>query len=318
MTPVAVENKQSDLHGIGLVMFGIVLFSLQDVIIKQISSIYPVQELVFVRSVIALLLLLGLMYLRGNLGRLRTQHLVAHLVRGTILCGSYITYFLAIAAIPLADAVAIYFVSPLVVSLLSITILKEAVNRRQVLALIVGFGGTLVIMRPGIGVFEPAALFPLAAAALYATSVIMTRRMAATESGMAMAVYVTVVYLVINGLFGAFRPNGIPTTNTHPSIQFLARSWQMPTAQDFFLLFLTGIIAAVGFFCLSQAYLVARATVVAPFEYVMLPLSVLWGFLFWREVPDAFTIVGASMIIGAGLLLLARRPKRKRWLFLRR
>jgi drug/metabolite transporter (DMT)-like permease len=186
------------------------------------------------------------------------------------------------------------------------------------LAVGVGFLGTLVILRPGFGLFEVAALFPLITALLYAISVIMTRQMAGTEGGMGMAVYATAVYLITTGFVGLIRPNGFIVTSTHPSVQFLARPWLMPTTTDMWLILATGFIAAIGFYCLAQAYLVAQATIVAPFEYIMLILGILWGFLFWREIPDFFTILGALLIITSGLIILPRRPDRQRWLFTRR
>jgi drug/metabolite transporter (DMT)-like permease len=135
---------------------------------------------------------------------------------------------------------------------------------------------------------------------------------------MAMAVYATAVYLITTGFVGLLWPDGFPTASSHPSIQFLARPWLLPTAADMWLIVGTGFIAAIGFYCLAQAYLVAQATVIAPFEYVMLPLGILWGFLFWREVPDLYTIVGAVLIILSGLIILPQRPTRRRWLFSRR
>ena len=318
MTTLATTTNK-DLQGIALVTIGIGLFSVQDVIIKQISGAYPVQELVFLRSVISLLLLLAMLYWRhGDWGKLWTQQWGRHLARGLLMCASYITYYLAIAALPLAEAVAIYFVAPVFVTVLSVIVLKEKVTRRRVMAVVIGFGGTLVIMRPGLGVFEPAAIFSLLAALFYALSVILTRRMAGVESGMAMAVYATAVYLITTGFVGLLWPDGFTTASTHPSVQFVARPWLLPTTADMWLIMATGFIAAIGFYCLAQAYLVAQATVVAPFEYLMLILGILWGFVFWREVPDLFTMVGAVLIIASGLIILPQRPSRKRWLFTRR
>lgn len=317
MTTLTTSTNK-DLQGIALVTIGIGLFSVQDVIIKQISGSYPVQELVFLRSVVALGLLLALLYWRQGLGTLRTARWGRHCARGLVLCASYITYYLAIAALPLAEAVALYFVAPVLVTMVSVIVLKEKLTQRRVLAVILGFAGTLVIMRPGVGLFEPAAIFSLLAALFYAISVVFTRRMAGTESGMAMAVYATAVYLITTGIVGLLWPTGFVTASSHPSIQFVARPWLLPSATDMWLIVGTGFIAAIGFYCLAQAYLVAQATVVAPFEYVMLILGILWGFLFWREVPDLFTIVGAVLIIASGLIILSQRPHRKRWLFTRR
>ena len=317
MTAVSFPRSNAS-QGILLVSFGIVLFSLQDVIVKQISGGYPVHQIVFLRSVIALVLLLAMMWQRGTLSTLQTNKLNHHALRGMLLVASYISYYLAIAALPLAEAVAIYFVSPIFVALLSILILKEQAKRAHAIALILGFSGTLIMMRPGVGVFEPAALFAIGAALTYALSVVMTKRMASTESGMTMSVYSTLAYLISTGIAGVFIGRGVATDSTHPSIEFLTRPWAMPSTFDLTLIVVTGAIAAVGFFCLAEAYRVADATTVAPFEYVMLPLSIVWGFLFWGEVPDAFVLIGVLSIIGGGMTLLPARSQQRRGFLLRR
>ena len=301
--------RNNTTYGILLVSFGIFLFSLQDVIVKQISDGYPVHQIVFLRSVVALGLLLTMMWQRGALATLKTNNVRRHFIRGMLLVASYINYYLAIAALPLAESVAIYFVSPIFVAILSIFILKEQAKREHIIALVFGFSGTLVMMRPGVSVFEPAALLAICAALTYALSVVMTKRMASTESGMTMSVYATLAYLGSTGIAGLFFGQGVTTNSTHPSIEFLTRPWVMPSSFELTLILITGAIAAVGFFCLAEAYRVADATTVAPFEYVMLPLSIVWGFLFWGELPDLFMLIGVVLIIGGGLMLLPTRPQ---------
>jgi S-adenosylmethionine uptake transporter len=312
-----INQTNTHWHGIRLVMMGVFLFSLQDVVIKQVSSGYPVHQIVFIRSGVALLVLLLLAKVRGEWQQLQTRRLGTHIVRGSMMLIAYTTYYLAIAALSLAETVAIYFVSPLLVTLLSVFWLKERINLVHWAALGIGFLGTLVMLRPGVGVFEVAALLPIVAAAAYAVSVILARQMAETENGMGLAVYATAVYFLASGLIGIILSNSQIAASSHPSLQFLTRPWLLPNTFDMLLMSATGLIAAAGFYGLSEAYRVAPATVVAPFEYIMLPLSALWGFLFWGELPDWLTVVGAILVIGSGLMLLPRRPQRRRWLLRR-
>ncbi|MCB0000140.1 MAG: DMT family transporter [Anaerolineales bacterium] len=314
MATSVIPTPPTHWHGIRLVTLGVILFSLQDLVIKQVSGGYPVHQIVFIRSGVALLLLLLLAWLRGEWRLLHTRRLGYHMARGFVMLISYTTYYLAIAALPLAETVAIYFVSPLLVTLLSVLWLKERISWAHWLTLGVGFLGTLVMLRPGLGVFELAALLPIVAAAAYAVSVILARQMADTETGMGLAVYATAVYFLASGLIGIIISNTHFASSNHPSLQFLTRPWLIPNAFDMLMMSTTGLIAAIGFYGLSEAYRVAPATIVAPFEYIMLPLSVLWGFLFWHELPDWLTLVGAVLVIGSGLKLLPRRPQRRRWL----
>lgn len=303
-------------QGIGYVLLGVILFSVQDVIVKQISGSYPVHEVVSIRSIIALFLLLGAAHFSGGISKLRTNRLGLHLIRGFLMLISYITYYLAIAALPLADAIALYFVAPLFVTVLSVLLLKEKMIGRRWLALLCGFVGILIILRPGTSVFQPIALMSLLAAFAYAASVILSRKLSPTESGLSLAIYATLVYLVVTALVGLIWGEGIAIRSQHPSLQFLTRAWILPTALDMFLMSLTGVIAAIGFFALAQAYRIAEATVVAPFEYAMLLMGVIWGFLFWQEVPDFYSILGMILVVCSGLIVLPLR-KRSRWILRR-
>ena len=318
MTTSLAESNNHWL-GIGLVTSGVFLFSIQDVIVKQISGAYPVQEIVFIRSLVAMVFLLGMSrYSTGRWASLRSDRPGLLLLRGGVLLTSYTTYYLALAALPLAEVVAIYFVSPLITTLLSILILRESIAPRHVVALAIGFLGTLLIVRPGWGVWQPVSLLAIVAAFAYAVSVIITRRVSATEPGLRQAVYATATYALLPGFIGLVYHQGIGTATSNPSLDFLTRPWVMPTPYHLQLMIITGLIAAIGFYCLTEAYRVASATIVAPFEYVMLPFSILWGFLLWRELPSLLTIIGVILIITGGLQILPRRARRTRWLWTRR
>ena len=145
------------------------------------------------------------------------------------------------------------------------------------------------------------------AALAYAASVILNRRLASSESGLTLAIYSTVVYLVPTAAVGLCCGQGIAIKSQHPSLQFLTRAWIWPTPFDFGLIALTGLIAAIGFYALARAYSIAPAGTVAPFEYVMLLMGVIWGFVFWHEFPDYLTLIGMTLVVCSGLILLPRR-----------
>src|SRR5262249_4967005 len=158
--------------------------------------------------------------------------------------------------------------------------------------------GVLIILRPGVGLFEPAALFPIVAALSYSLSALLTRRLGTTESGGALALTATAFYIVAGSITAlALAGIEVPPT-THTSIRFLLNPWVWPDLVDGCLLALCGVIAACGFFLLSQGYRLAEANRAAAFEYAALPWAVLWGYLFFDTVPDAPMIIGAAIIIG--------------------
>ena len=309
---VALGRVDAPVKGVLYVIAGISVFSIQDVIIRSIAGSYPVHEIVFVRSVVALVPLLVIAHVDGGLIGLRTRRPWAHVLRGGAMLASYTAYYLALVALPLALAVALYFVAPLLITALSHLLLGEKAQLRRWLAVAIGFIGVVIMTRPSGGGIEPAAVLAVLAALFYAFSAILTRRLGATESGVSLALSATLVYFAVNGLLGLWIGDGALAQKGHPSLEFLLRAWMWPTWRDFWLMAACGLIAAFGFYFLSQAYRLAQATTVSPFEYVGLPLAALWGFLFWREVPQATTILGVVLIVGSGLYVLHRESIRGR------
>jgi drug/metabolite transporter (DMT)-like permease len=292
--------------GILFILGGIFLISIQDVIIKWISGDYPVHEIGLIRSPIALLLLVPIIYLEGGWSALRSRQPRLQFVRGGLMFLAYTFFYLAIAALPLAEVVALSFVSPLFVTILSVVLLREKVGPRRWLAIAVGFAGVLIMLRPGASVFDPAGLLAILAALFYATTSVLTRRLGSTDSGSAIAFYTTAFYLVASALIGLAIGRGELASGGHASLEFLLRPWVLPNGTDLGLLVLIGLVAGVGFYLFSQAYRVTRATAVVPFEYVAVPLSVLWGFLVWKELPGPHTVVGIVLVVGSGLYVLWR------------
>ncbi|MEX3009608.1 DMT family transporter [Hoeflea sp. TYP-13] len=309
LPPIAAD---SPIQGIVLVAFGIGIFSLQDVIIRWIGSTYPAFEIVFLRGLIAMIPIGAMVYFSGGFSTLRVPHPWFNCLRGMLGLLSYTAYYMALVAMPIAEATAIFFVSPLIVTLFSALFLKETVGIRRWAAVIVGFAGVVVIMRPGAGLLNPVAVLPLLAALTYASSSIITRRIGKTQSGASLAFFAMAVFVLFSAISGALIGDGKFATISHPSIAFLLRSWTVPSLFDGLLILICGLIAAVGFFCLAQAYRIAPASVVAPFEFVAMPLAMFWGVLIWTEYPSSTTILGVVLIVGSGIYVLNREAVRKR------
>ena len=231
--------------------------------------------------------------------------------RGILLFLAYTTYFMGVAALPLAEVASIRFSAPLIITALSVVILSEKVGLPRWLALLVGFAGVLFIVRPGSATFNLGSLFIVMATIFYALSVMLTRRLKSYDSSATMAYYCTLVYLVsafalapLAGLMGEMP-------NAHPSIAFLFRTWSMPTLLDFGIMFGLGFVWASGMFSVAKAYSLALTSVAAPFEYLALPINVMWGYLIWSEVPTLATWIGAALTVGSGLYILFRQSKLK-------
>ena len=293
------QNK--DLIGVASLAMGVVVFSLQDAIIKSISGDYPVTMAIVVRCLVALPLLLLMVQMEVGLGRLLSRNAGVLILRGIILLVAYTTYFMSLAALPLAEAIALFFTAPLIITLLSGPLLGERVSLQAWVAVIVGFIGVLIILRPGSALFEPAALLSLVSATTYALSMVIARRIGVTEAATVMAFYQNGVYLLGASLAAiAFAMVGIEELG-HPSLDFLVRPWSTPRSLDLMLMAVCGIIAAFGMFLLTNAYRSAKASLVTVFEYTGMIWGPLWGYLFFSEIPSWSTATGMALIIAAGI-----------------
>jgi drug/metabolite transporter (DMT)-like permease len=302
--------RRADLAAIGWLCLGVLVFSLQDVIIKALSGAYPVHQIVVVRCLVAMPILLSMVH-RGSGGvRAVASPRAGWLaLRGLALAVAVTAYYLAFPVMRLADVLALYATVPLFVTGLAGPVLGERVGARRWAAVCAGFVGALVMLRPGAGVFEPASLLPVLAAATYAAAQLMARRLGAAEPAAAMAFHQNLVFLAVAaGLALAVAVSGGARPG-HPSLEFLLRPWVAPGWRDLLLLAACGPIAALGTVLLAQAYRGAEANLVAPFEYTGLVWGTVWGYALWGEVPGSASLAGGALIVAAGLYLVSTGPR---------
>lgn len=295
------DRQTSRMMGFAYMVVGIAVFTIQDMIIKGISGLYPVHEIVFVRSLLALPIIMAIAYFEHGLGGLRSGRISEHAARGAVMFAAYTTYYLAIAALPVATTVAISFSAPLFITILAIPFLGERVGAMQWLALVAGFAGVLIVMGPWHAEVDWAILLPAASAFCYAVAQLLARHIGSTDSGSALAFYVTLIFVLLSGAAGLILGSGAFAFSAHPSLAFLLRPWTWPTTPDFLLMLTCGAIAAIGVYCLSQGYRMAEAGKAAMIEYTALPWVAIWGFLFFNEIPGLNTLFGVSLVILAGL-----------------
>ncbi|MEM8538282.1 MAG: DMT family transporter [Pseudomonadota bacterium] len=284
-----------------------VFFSVNDLSIKVLSSTYALHQVMLIRSLIGLALIaLIIAPLTSGPRVARTGRLPMHMLRGLCVVFANMTFFSGLAAMPLADAVAIFFISPLVITLLSVVFLREHVGPYRWVAIAVGFAGVLIMMRPGTEAFQPASILPLFSAFCYAAIHIITRRIRETESAATMAFYIQVMFIIVSVGFGIAVGDGRFGDQSDPSLAFFLRAWNWPAPADYPVFLITGVSIAMAGFLISQAYRVAEASFVAPFEYMALPIAVVWGMVFFDEFPGLWDYVGMVLILGAGLFAVWR------------
>lgn len=314
-----VQNRAG--LAIAFIVAGICAISINDMFVKQLSGGYPLHEIVFARSGIGMIFSLIFVQMEGGWRILKTSEPGLHILRGALIVVANMTFFLAVAAMPLADATALFFVAPLFITLLSIPILGEKVGPVRLTAVAIGFVGVLIMQRPWqdadtLEVSRIVLLLPVFAALTYALNQLMTRKLGARAKASALAVYIQLAFVV--GALGFYLVAGdgryLPE-DAGPSATFLLRTWTWPeTSTDLWIFAGLGCNGAIVGYCLSQAYRLADAATVAPFEYLGLPLSVFWGLMIFGDLPVLEVWIGILLILSSGLFVFVREQQKARHL----
>lgn len=290
-------------YAASVLLAGIGLGNVQDAFLKDLSGVYPFHEMQTVRTSIGLVLLLAIVATRLGLRSLVSHYSPVLMFRGLFLGIGSMFFYLGLAAMSLADAVTLYFALPLIMVVLSGTVIGEQVRLSHWIAAAVGFAGVLIMLNPTSGLFEWAGLLPLTASVFYALGNMLTRKVDLTVPPLITATYAAISFLVVAGLLSLIFGSGAFATDTHPSLTFLTRGWVMPALSDAIVMGIVGVFTLTGFFAYAEAYRNASPSFLGPFEYSAMVWAAGLGFLFFGNVPGVRTLIGSLIIIGAGLFL---------------
>lgn len=269
------------------------IFSTQEVVFKWLSADYDILQLVFMRTWFALIPIFFFVARAGGPRILLSRQYPWLLVRGVIGFGAFYTFFSAIALMPLADVSAITFVAPLIVTALSVPVLRERVGPHRWGAIIVGFLGVLIVLRPGGEAFQVGALFALASAFLYAVSAVIVRSLSGREASAVVVFYTASVFLLVSGALQPFV-------------------WVDPSWHDVGIMAITGMVGGVAQFLLTQAYRLAPVSVIAPFDYTHILWATMYGYVVFADVPGISVLVGAVIVMAAGAYIARRETLARR------
>lgn len=292
--PARSASARADrpFRGIALILLSTIFLGTSDTTAKYLSGSLPSIEIAWIRFMVFVLIMAPAMVPGSKMFALRTARPGFQLLRGTALVGSSIFFISGLGYLPIAEASATSFVSPLFVTALSIVFLSEKVGLRRWIATAVGLIGVLVIIRPGTGAFHIAALFPIVSALCWAVTLVMTRVMSGSERALTTMTYSAIAGFV---LLCALVP-------------FV---WITPTWHDIAFGLLVGVASTMGQWIVVLAFRYADASVLAPFSYIQLLWVSIFGFVIFGEVPDAWTIAGAAFIVSSGLYTAHRERVRQ-------
>jgi drug/metabolite transporter (DMT)-like permease len=275
--------------------------TLLDAGVKWLTTDYAVPQIAFMRYVFGLALAVILAGRMGGLATLATRRPFGHALRSLFNLATMITFYYALALMPIADTMAIVFAAPLFMTALSVVLLKEKVGWRRWSAVSIGFLGVVLILQPAGTGLASGALLALVSAFLYALTLITSRQLSATEPSHTILFYYSIGVLVMTGGAGLLGETILPSWE-----------WAPLRAADLWIFVLIGIAGSFGQFFLNQAFRYGEVSLLAPIEYTGLLWGILYGAVLWGEWPTWVTLAGAAVVAGASLYIAQREARLRR------
>lgn len=282
------QARNAPLLGVAYMCAGVLMFVTGDALSKNLVTTYSVPQIAFVKSMATLIVLLPWIMRANTRARLKTSRPWMHVMRAAFGLAEMACFLLALRTIGLADATAIYYAAPLIATALSVLVLRERVSVQRWGAVAVGFVGMLIILQPeanlGLGL---GTVYITMGMALYATLMIINRIMGASETTTSMVLYAVISETIVMGALAPFF-------------------WTPMSLFDALHMAALGLVITLGIFAFTRAYMMAPVATVAPFDYTALIWAVLFGFVFWGELPALTVWLGAGLILMCGLYVLYR------------
>jgi drug/metabolite transporter (DMT)-like permease len=284
----ATPNRSTAARGIVMAILATISYAVADAASKYQAREYPVEMIVWARYAVPLILLLAIFLPRLGRSMLRTAYPGLQMVRGILATVGTLFIIFAYRGMPMAEAQAISFIHPVLLTLLAVVFLGEKVSRLGWAAVLLGFSGVLLIVRPGGGLFSPVALLPLGLALSFSSYQIFTRIIMRKESS-------------LNSLFYVLLVGSLVMSSTLPFV------WINPTPNGLLFFAFLGVASGMGHFLTIKSLEYAPASLIAPFAYIQLLWVTILGILIFGDFPDIYTVVGMAIIVASGFLVAASR-----------
>ena len=276
-------NLSNTLLGTLLLALTYLFFSVMELTAKELGQSFNPFQIVFARYLSQFIILIIIFNKKSKL-HLKSQYPLLQILRGTLLLVTTCFMFSGLAYLPFAENIAIYMIGPVITTILAFFILKEKISFLQIIVVIVGLIGAIIIADPNSQSFNLAIIFPFLAALCFAFFTISTKFLNSSDSNQT-----TLLFTAITGTF--------------LSAPFIIIFWKWPSLNETILMFCLGLLATIGHFFFIEALKVINASFAAPFVYLTVMLAAFWGYIIYNEVPNQNTIIGAFLIIIAGLII---------------
>ncbi len=301
-----MPRQNNNPKGILYILLAMMVFSVQDGIMKHIYNFVSLYEVYLVRTVISFVLILTFLILTKKPIVFKSKYPVLTFFRVILFFFGFSSFYISLTVLPLGTATALFFVTPFLITIFAHFFLKEEIGMRRWSAVVVGFIGVYITLNPDFSNFNYLSLLPILCAFCYSLSMIIIKKTSDKDSVYTQTFTFYIGAIILSIIFYFIIGDGQYNTSDHPASQFIFREWFVDFNSSILLMSVTGVTATVAFLLLFTAYSIASPSVISPFEYSILFWSPLLGWLYFDEIPTLSTVIGILIIVSSGIYIFIR------------
>ena len=301
-----MSKKNNNPKGIILILLAMMVFSVQDGIMKHIYNFVSLYEIYLIRTVVSFILILIFLIITKKPIVFKSQYPILTLCRVILFFFGFSSFYISLTVLPLGTATALFFVTPFLITIFAHFFLKEEIGPRRWAAIAVGFIGVYITLNPDFSNFNYLSLLPILCAFCYSLSMIIIKKTSDKDSVYTQTFTFYIGAIIFSMIFYFVIGDGKFNTIEHPAAQFILREWFVEIENSILFMVATGVTATVAFLLLFTAYSIASPAVVSPFEYSILLWSPLIGWIYFNEVPTLSTVIGILIIVSSGIYIFLR------------
>ena len=301
-----MSKKNNNPKGIIFILLAMMVFSVQDGIMKHIYNFVSLYEVYLIRTVVSFTLILIFLILTKKPIVFKSQYPILTLCRVILFFFGFSSFYVSLTVLPLGTATALFFVTPFLITIFAHFFLKEEIGPRRWSAIAVGFVGVYITLNPDFSNFNYLSLLPILCAFCYSLSMIIIKKTSDKDSVYTQTFTFYIGAIIFSIIFYFVIGDGKFDTSEHPAAQFIFREWFVDIENSILFMVATGGTATLAFLLLFSAYSIASPAVVSPFEYSILLWSPLIGWIYFNEVPTLSTVIGILIIVSSGIYIFLR------------
>ena len=301
-----MASKNNNPRGIILILIAMMVFSVQDGIMKYIFNFVSLYEVYLIRTLVSFGLILFFLKLTKKKIVFKTQYPLLTFCRVILFFFGFSSFYISLTVLPLGFATALFFVTPFLITIFAHFFLKEEIGIRRWSAVVVGFIGVYITLNPDFNNFNYLSLLPILCAFCYSLSMIIIKKTSEKDSVYTQTFTFYFGAIIFSTIFYFLIGDGQYNTSDHPASQFIFREWFVDLESSILFMVATGVTATVAFLLLFTAYSIASPAVVSPFEYSILLWSPLIGWIYFNEIPSLNTVIGIIIIVSSGIYIFMR------------